>query len=173
MEQLQQLAELIRQRNQIDDAIADILGRPAEKGHISEYIAAIIFDIELCDSKTNPGADGYFRSGALTGRSVEIRYLALNERVLFEKRPKNFADFYLVLTGPYAPAATSKGRKRPFVIEHVFLFEQSTILNLPTKSLSIPRDLWTKAEIYPQPRNPLLTLTEQQREMLRLFGSVG
>ena len=73
MEQLQQLAELIRQRNRIDDAIADLIGRPAEKGHVSEYIAAIIFDIELCSSKTNRGADGYFRSGALAGRSVEIK----------------------------------------------------------------------------------------------------
>ena len=44
MEPLQQLAELIRQRNRIDDAIADIIGRPAEKGHISEYIAASFGD---------------------------------------------------------------------------------------------------------------------------------
>jgi hypothetical protein len=110
MEQLQQLAELIRQRNRIDDAIADLIGRPAEKGHISEYIAAIIFDIELCSSKTNRGADGYFRSGALAGRSVEIKYLALDEGGLLytSKPPKYLADFYLVLTGPRASAASSR-----------------------------------------------------------------
>jgi hypothetical protein len=169
MEQLQQLAELIRQRNRIDDAIADLIGRPAEKGHISEYIAAIIFDIELCSSKTNCGADGYFRSGALAGRSVEIKYLALDEGGLLytSTPPKYLADFYLVLTGPRASAASSKGRKRPFVIDYVYLFDQSTIVQSPDP----PRASWNAAEIYPQPRNPLLTLTEQQREMLRLFGS--
>jgi hypothetical protein len=171
MEQLQQLAELIRQRNRIDDAIGDLIGRPAEKGHISEYIAAIIFDIELCGSKTNPGADGYFRSGALAGRSVEIKYLALDEGGLLytSTPPKYLADFYLVLTGPRASAASSKGRKRPFVIDYVYRFSQSTIVQSPDP----PRASWDAAEIYPQPRNPLLTLMEQQREMLRLFGSVG
>ena len=171
MEQLQQLAELIRQRNRIDDAIADLIGRPAEKGHISEYIAAIIFDIELCGSKTNPGADGYFRSGALAQKSVDIKYLARKAQSGNWLNRKQRPDYYLVLTGLYIPPGSSKGQKRPFVIDYVFLFDRSTILSL--QGNNIPIELWNAAEIYPQPRNPLLTLTEQQREMLRLFGSVG
>ncbi len=170
MEHLQQLAELIHQRNQIDDAIADLLGRPAEKGHISEYIAAVVFDIELCSAATTQGIDGYFsRSSPLAGQSVDIKYLARKaqsgkwlERTV---RP----DFYLVMTGPYTPPGSSRGRRHPFVIDHVFLFERSTILTL--RSSSIPLAVWDASEIYPQPKNAHLPLTERQRAMLRLFGT--
>jgi hypothetical protein len=171
MESLQQLAELLRQRNRIDDAIADIIGRPAEKGHIGEYIAATVFDVQLCNSATNPGSDGYFRSGALEGKSVDIKYLSHKAQSGKWLDRKQRPDFYLVLTGPRTPAGSSKGQKRSFVIAHVFLFARSTILSL--NGNSIPLALWESAEIYPQPINPLLTLTERQREMLRLFGSAG
>jgi hypothetical protein len=45
MDQLTQLAALIRARNAIDDAIAALIQRPAQLGHIGEYIAAI-FDAD-------------------------------------------------------------------------------------------------------------------------------
>ncbi|MCS7301150.1 MAG: hypothetical protein NZ556_06300 [Fimbriimonadales bacterium] len=74
MENLYRLAKLLRQRNLIDYQIAKLIGRPAEKQHLAEYIAAAILDIELHPSANHKGSDGRFRQGELIGRTVEIKY---------------------------------------------------------------------------------------------------
>jgi hypothetical protein len=45
--EIAKIADLLRERNVIDDAIAKIIGRPMTSGHLGEWIAAQIFDIAL------------------------------------------------------------------------------------------------------------------------------
>ncbi len=82
MKELYQLADLIKQRNTISEAIATVIGRPAEIGHIGEYIAAHIFDIALHTSASQKSSDGIFQAGALTGRSVNIKWYGKREGML-------------------------------------------------------------------------------------------
>ena len=65
-----QLAELIRERNEVAWRITQLIGRPAQIGHIGEWIASRTFDIELEVSAVAKGIDGRFRSGPLQGKSV-------------------------------------------------------------------------------------------------------
>lgn len=65
MEELVYLAGLIEQRNEIVGKITALIARPAQIGHIGEYIASKIFDIKLQDSASAKSIDGYFFSGNL------------------------------------------------------------------------------------------------------------
>ena len=67
---LEELADLLRSRNQLDQQISVIIGRPATAGHIAEFVAAAVFDIDLEEAANNQGYDGHFRTGPLAGRSV-------------------------------------------------------------------------------------------------------
>jgi hypothetical protein len=57
---LARFSELVRERNRIEEGITGIIGRPAQIGHIGEYLASVIFGIDLEESATNPGYDGKF-----------------------------------------------------------------------------------------------------------------
>ena len=46
-DELKSIAMLLRYRNEIDARIAEIVGRPVVAGHLSDWIAAAILDIEL------------------------------------------------------------------------------------------------------------------------------
>jgi hypothetical protein len=69
--ELKTLSELLDQRNRVDRGIAQVLKRPAEGGHIGEFIASRVFDITLEPSAARRGFDGRFVSGALAGRTVK------------------------------------------------------------------------------------------------------
>ncbi len=172
----QRLADLIRQRNEIGREIAALIGRPATIGHVGEFIAAAVFDIELEESASGRGIDGHFRSGPLAGRTVNVKWYAKHESLL-AITPDSLPNFYLVMTGPRSQAMTSRGEARPWLIESVFLFEAAPLVErLKARGVqigvatSVTRAEWEAAEIYPQPRNPRYRLSEAQRAMLALFG---
>jgi hypothetical protein len=52
---LAELAGLLCSRNEIDRHIAGVIGRTATTGHIGEFVAAAIFDIELAASGVQAG----------------------------------------------------------------------------------------------------------------------
>jgi hypothetical protein len=176
MEDLYRLAELIQQRNHIANSIAALIGRPAETGHLGEFIAANIFNITLHASASTKSSDGYFVDPPLTGKSVNIKWYTRHERML-DVTPAAYADYYLVLAGPPAASLSSRGTMRPLVISTVFLFDADVLhralaaravkLGIAT---SVARAFWEQAEIYPVERNPQLALTEQQRSLLALFA---
>ncbi len=56
---------LLRERNAIDAELARLIQRPMTSGHLGEWIAARVFDIELEDPAVAAGIDGRFRSGPL------------------------------------------------------------------------------------------------------------
>jgi hypothetical protein len=65
---LARAAALLRDRNAIDAELAELIDRPMTSGHLGEWIAAQIFNIELEASAAAAGIDGRFHSGALRGR---------------------------------------------------------------------------------------------------------
>jgi hypothetical protein len=62
------LADLLRERNAIDERISQIIQRPMTAGHAGEWIASRIFDIELELSAVMAAYDGRFRSGPLADK---------------------------------------------------------------------------------------------------------
>ena len=79
---LRELADRIRRRNAVDGEIAQIIDRPAERGHIGEFIASKIFDITLYRSAAHKGSDGKFASGDLRDKTVNIKFYGKREGVL-------------------------------------------------------------------------------------------
>jgi len=178
---IENLAEALRQRNAIDFEIGEIIGRPPEKGHIGEFIASQVFGIDLAASATNKGADGTFRGGQLRGRSVNVKLYGKREGIL-DINPEALPDYYLVLAGPKAAPGSSRGGRRPVVIESVYLFDAPRLVtSLATRqrrpkigiASSIAQVYWRDAEVYPNARNTLLALTEEQRETLAMFSTAA
>ncbi len=174
LDKITELAQLIKTRNEVDNLIAASINRPALVGHIGEYIASQIFDIELCDSATAQAIDGVFRSGTLKGKSVNIKCYGKKENIL-DIMPKVLPDFYLVLTGPKGELSSSKGKTRPFAINSVFLFNAKQLMEVLISrkvkigiATSVISSLWDSAEIYPK-QSALLQVTEEMRQQLAKF----
>jgi hypothetical protein len=173
---LARAAALLRERNAIDAELARLIQRPMTSGHLGEWIAAQIFDIELEASAVTAGIDGRFRFGPLQGRTVNIKWYLKREGML-DTTESTALDYYLVLTGPTSAAASSRGGTRPWCIEAVFLFDarqlRSEQITRGVKrgvASSVIKQQWTAAEIYPSPTNIQLTVTSQQAEQLKLFA---
>jgi hypothetical protein len=176
MDNLTQLAKLIDERNQTERAITALIGRPAAIGHIGEYIAARIFNIELNENAAHKGSDGYFRDGLLQGKTVNIKWYAFQEGLL-DLTPEYLPDTYLVLAGKKSSVMISRGRVRPWSIEKVFLFDARALVNELTRAsvkmgiaTSVRKLLWEEAEIYPAGQNKVLLLSQSQRDALALFS---
>lgn len=174
-EELRGLASLIKDRNSVENAISRIIDRPAHPGHVGRFVASRIFDIELHESAVNRGSDGYFRNGPLAGKSVDVKKYSLHQGIL-DIRPDALPDYFLVMAGPKAQLASTRGTTQPWVIEYVFLFDAPSLMQaLEQRGLkigvatSVRQEFWRKAEIYPSPNNPALRLTDAQRNMLEMF----
>ena len=178
---LTDLAREVHKKNRADARVARLLCRPALPGHFGEFVASRVFDIDLCRTAVQKAFDGWFRCGDLNGKTVNIKYYTRHERLLdLRKKQEDRPDYYLVMTGPKGKAESSRGRTRPWVIESVFLFDAAAlVLELrrqnPTKKIGVaawvPVDLWTKAMIYPEGVSPLLSVTDEQRDLLALFAA--
>jgi hypothetical protein len=169
-ENLERLAELIQIKNDADNAIAQLIGRPCEPGNIGEFVAAHVFGIRLMRSGSHPGHDGIFQGGPLAGKTVNIKTNRRHESALdIASHP---ADFYLVLTGPPGQAPSL-----PWVVESVFLFERDHLLadlgqrgvKIGTAS-SVRKADWEAARIFPPGPAAPLQLSECQLAWLRLFS---
>jgi hypothetical protein len=177
--EVEQLADLIRERNDVAKRITELIGRPAQIGHVGEWIASKVFDIELEGSAVAKGIDGRFRSGLLRGKSVNVKFYAKQEGLL-AIREDALPDYFLVLVGPRSKAMTSRGDARLWYIDSVFLFhahdlyellQQSATVKIDRCATSVRRQLWERAEIYPTTTNAALSLDPTQRSCLGLFSS--
>ena len=176
MDDLTKQAQLIKQRNRLEEEITAVIGRPDQIGHLGEYIAAHMFNIQLEESAVAKSLDGYFKSGPVNGRSVNIKWYAKQEGLL-DITPDSLPDYYLVLAGPKVGAVSSRGKTRPWLIESVHLFDTHTlVVQLKQRKLkigvatSVRQAYWEQAEIYPMARCSNYSLTTPQREMLTLFS---
>jgi hypothetical protein len=176
MDELERLAGLIREQNRISGEIAALVQRPALAGHVGEFIAARVFDIQLAQSATQKSIDGHFNTGALAGRSVNVKWYGKREGLL-DITPDALPDFYLVMCGPRGSAVSSRGRARPWCIESVHLFDAAALdVSLRSRQViigiatSVVNQLWREAEIYSEPTSRTYTVTEEQRVLLKLFS---
>lgn len=169
------LADLLRRRDAVDQQIAALIDRPALPGHLGEFVAAAVFDLELEASATTAGRDGRFRAGPLAGRTVNVKLYGRREGLdLSLVRPP---DFYLVLAGGPGGGSSSRGQHRPLVIEEVFVFAAAPLherlrargVKLGTAT-SVTAAEWEAARIHPEGPGPL-TLSEEQRALLRAFSA--
>jgi hypothetical protein len=135
-----------------------------------------VFDISLEPSVSARAIDGRFTSGPLAGRTVNIKWYGKRDGLLAVSEDP-LLDYYLVLTGPLAPPASSRGITRPLLVTFVYLYNSARLLDvLRTRGVklsvatSVPVRLWEEAEIYPRPNNPELPLTRAQAEALALFS---
>ena len=85
-------------------------------------------------------------------------------------------DNYLVLAGPTSAAMTSRGGKRPWQIDAVYLFDAKKLLAQTVErgvkvgvATSVRNPQWRAAEIYPEQINPRLMVGPSQVERLGLF----
>lgn len=173
---LERVAALIAERNAVDAEIGTITGRPVVAGHLGEWIAAQVFDITLEHSAVAKGLDGRFAAGPLAGRTVNVKWYAKREGNL-DLADDSDADFYLVMTGPRAAPVSSRGGTRPLRITAVYLFAIPELLaELRARGVqigvaaSVRVGDWDAAEIFPRQVNSALSVSEDQREALRLFA---
>lgn len=180
MSNLEQLASLLARRNAIDEQIAALVGRPATRGHVGEWIAREIFGVTLERSAVQPGFDGRFASGPLAGKTVNVKWYGERAGYL-DINSDGVPDYYLVMTGPKAAAASSRGRTVPWVVTEVFLFDALALVGQLRKigrKLGIATRVWEheweRTRVYPVAApEPPLTLTDTQREELKLFAWTG
>src|ERR1035437_1979762 len=172
---MRRMAQLLRERNAIDAEIAALMHRPMTSGHLGEWIASEIFDIELEPSAVAAGIDGSFRSGPLQGQTVNIKWYLKREGLLDTSESVRL-DYSLVLAGPLSAAASSRGSTRPWRIEAVFLFDARRLRAEQVErgvkrgvASSVVKRQWEAAEIFPAPGNPIVAISPRQAEMLELF----
>ena len=179
MEDLKVLANLIKQKNQIDNQISQLIGRPALICHVGEYIASKVFDIRLKKSAAQKAIDGVFQSGQLVGKSVNIKWYAKQEMIL-DITPEALPDYYLILTGPVAQPVSSYGTTRPWIIVYIYLFDAVGLVDqLRQRNIkigvatSVAKQYWDAAEVYPEQSNKELSLDEHARRQLAFFNSAN
>ncbi|QSB14165.1 hypothetical protein JQS43_21990 [Natronosporangium hydrolyticum] len=172
---LARVAELLHQRNTIDEQITQIIKRPVASGHLGEWIAAWVFDIELETSASTAAVDGRFLTGKLQGRTVNIKWYLKREGLL-DMTTADVPDYYLVMTGPAGPAASSRGGSRLWRIDNVYLFDARQLLSDQLArgvkvgvASSVPQSWWKAAEIYPTANDAVLAVSREQAAMLALF----
>jgi hypothetical protein len=180
-EGLAELADLLLERNALEVRIGRLVDRPASTGHIGEWIAARIFEIQLETAANAAGYDGHFMTGALAGRTVNVKAYGKHERIL-DMNPNAPLDYYLVFTGPKATkeaAISTRGTVRPFCIDSVFLFDAVRLHDeLAARQIkigvatSVRAAQWEQAEIYPRSTNSTLVISDAQRRGLEMFRSV-
>ncbi len=177
--ELEQLAGLLHERNAIARRITEVIGRPAQIGHVGEFIASRIFDIQLEYSAVAMGIDGRFKTGPLKDQTVNIKFYGKKEGLL-DIRLDALPDYFLVMTGPKSRFMHSRGQVRPWYIDYVFLFnadrlvEQLTLRRVKIGvATSVVTAAWDAAEIYPLAQCGEYSLAEHQINMLQLFGSGG
>lgn len=175
-EPLARLAGLIRRKNEVDNEIAALVNRPAQLGHVGEFIAARIFGIRLYSSATHAHSDGEFVDGRLAGKTVNVKWYLKREGVV-DLTPDCACDYHLVMTGPRSPAARTVGATRPWVITAVYLFDTQKLLAEQSQrgvqvgvASSVTEAQWQAAEIYPKQNNRQLVVTEERRWLLALFA---
>ena len=179
LEAFERVADLVRERNAIDAQIGTIIERPVAAGHLGEWVAAQIFDIELEASAVAKAIDGRFASGPLEGRTVNIKWYGKRDGLL-DMVDDPTVEFYLVMTGVRSNADSSRGKTRPLTVDAAFLFEAGPLLeNLRSRGVkigiatSVVGSVWDAAEIFPDARNPALPLTRVQIEALQFFSTTA
>lgn len=180
MNDLTHLADLVRIRNTVKSSVSRIIGRPAETGHLTEYIASQIFDIELHGSAVHKASDGVFRfPSSLAGFSVNVKYRSTSSRRLNIENSSTLTHhphYYLAFRGPNVSKGPTNEKTLPLVIAAVYLFFSAELIPAlvadggANVGPSVKSEYWAQAMLYPEQVNQALILTDAQRAALALFA---
>src|SRR5256885_14483716 len=86
MNNLPQLASLLKSRDAIDYKIATIIGHPTQVQSVGEYIASVIFGIALTRKiVVHKNSDGHFVRGPLAGQTVDVQWRTKHDGILHLK----------------------------------------------------------------------------------------
>lgn len=175
MSHLPHLAELLRARNTVESNIANLLGSGVNLAAVGEYITAEIFGITLVPSSHHNEFAGIFAHRPLEGKTVDVQWYPRREGFLnIHSEPA--PDYYLVLAGPKQESSTARALVNPWLICSVHLFSARDLLaalrergvQIGTHT-SVINQLWERSEIFPIQHNNTLLLTDEQRQLLKLF----
>lgn len=181
-DELERLALLLRERDLVDGEIAALIGHPALRGPVGEWIASRIFGRELAGSATQKGFDGVFTTGPLAGKTANVKWYGRHgEGVLdLNPAPGGIPDHDLVLAGPRAAPGSSGRGPRPWLITEVFLFDGPALFQRLVEGgvqigpvTSVMNAEWDAAWVYPAAPGAPLTLSAAQRSALELFAVSG
>ena len=169
---LQELGALLAERNQVDARIAALIQRPAQRGHIGEFIAKHVFRITECESASQKGIDGWFAEGPLRGKSVNMKFYG-KDTGLWAIKEYPSVEYYLVLCGKRAGAGSSRGTTRPLDVATVYLVAEGVLSRASVKpgvTAGVPVAIRRAYRIYPSPGDSaVLVLTAMQQAELALF----
>lgn len=176
MTNLARLAELLRARNTVESNLANLLRSSVSLGTVGESIAAQIFHITPTPATRQNQFAGIFASQLCAGQTVDVQWCPRREGFLnIHSAPA--PDYLLVLAGPRPESSTTRALVNPWLISSVHLFHSQELLAALRERgvqigshTSVIAQLWERAEIFPTQRNPSLMLTEEQRQLLKLFG---
>jgi hypothetical protein len=168
-----ELADLLRHRDELDHQIGHIVGHCARPGDVGRIIAAHVFDIRLAESATVPGHHGWFRSGPLGGRTVNIKtYGDARAGIDIGLHP---CDTILVLSGPRRQTSV---QHRGWGVSAAYLFETDRLLaTLRNRGVKLgvatclrKADL-DAVQVFPfvGPQAPI-TLSDRQKALLSFFA---
>ena len=176
MSNLPRLAELVRARNTVESNIANLLECDVDLGAVGEKIAASIFGISFIPAATPGQSTGIFTSPTFANKTVDVRWYPRRENMLtIHTDPA--PDYTLVLAGPRLDANETRTFVNPWIITSVYLFPMPELLNALRMRgvrvgprVSVNNQLWEQAEIFPASHNRALVLSDEQRQLLQLFG---
>ncbi len=170
-DRLIELSSLLRTRNFVDGEIAGLVGRPAQRSHIGEYIARVVFDIAEPDSAAQADNDGAFRTGILKGQTLNVKFYGKDAGVWSIKEYPS-VDYYLVLTGAREGAGSSRGKTRPLVIDQVFIVPETTLREHGVRPgiTTVKQTVRDPYRVYPTAgAQAVLSLDNRQRELIEFF----
>ncbi|MCX7925443.1 MAG: hypothetical protein N2554_06485, partial [Fimbriimonadales bacterium] len=156
MEDLYQLANLVQQRNQLEHAMAQLIGEPFTPAKVAEFLARRVFGIH---SDEGTPFDGYFTEGALAGKSVAIRYLPERGRLYSFKASltEPQSDYYLLMVGADGRRKHALQVSTAFTIDAVYLVDARHDAPLwETRDKAFPEWLRSR-QVYPVAHCPLIT----------------
>lgn len=176
MDRLSNLSKLLKGHNSTGKKISEYIGdKPMNTGNIGEFIASQIFNIQLHEDRSHKGSDGYFLSGPLENKTVNIKWYTGRENIISLKTGDDKPEYYLVMTGP---KKRDVDKSRPLIICSVFLFETGKLedrlekngVTIRRNATSVKNELWVEAEIYPANTNTTLPLDADQKRALSMFS---
>lgn len=176
MPDLSRLAELLRARNTVESNIANLLKCEVDLNIVGEQIAASVFGIRFMPTSVPGQSVGTFTRESLTGKTVDVRWYLRREGFL-NIHTDPAPDYTLALAGPKLDPSEARAFVNPWIITSAYLFHMPELLNtLRVRGVRIgPRvsvnsHLWEQAEIFPNSPNSTLVLSNEQRQLLQLFG---
>jgi hypothetical protein len=157
---VEQLATLLRERRALDERIAKITGRNADRDDIGRSLARDVFGVVFAGD-----ADGNFSGGPLAGKRVGVHWYG----------PK---DSSIDISGePVDYVLIFRGGEDAWSIAEVCLFDVDALRQRlrargtpPGPVVGVRQTDFEEARIFPTHASRLLPLSAEQRQKLSLFA---